>query len=90
MRIILQIGQAELACAADRLDEFRIGAGKIDLVAEFEGGQNDALGFQAIEDRLEDEPGVGRAVLTLSRPGDATRLTPGNLPDWYEPETPRR
>lgn len=72
-----------------------VGADRLFLVASVDlvGDPREAelqQRIQAIEDRLEDEPGVGRAVLTPSRPGDATRLTPGDLPDWYEPETPRR
>lgn len=43
---------------------------------------------QAIEDLLEREPVVQRALLTLTRPGDPTRLSPEPLPDWYEPESP--
>jgi cation diffusion facilitator family transporter len=40
---------------------------------------------QAVEDLLERESEVQRALLTLARPGDTTRMTPGPLPDWYEP-----
>ena len=43
---------------------------------------------QAVEDRLEQEPGVRRALLTLTRPGDRTQLELEPLPDWYETEDP--
>lgn len=41
---------------------------------------------QAVEDLLEREDDVERALLTLARPGDTTRLEPSPLPDWYEPD----
>lgn len=41
---------------------------------------------QAIEDLLEQQPSVRRAMLTLSRPGAEEHLSPQPLPDWYEDE----
>ncbi|MGD7001960.1 cation diffusion facilitator family transporter [Corynebacterium halotolerans] len=40
--------------------------------------------LQEVEDRLEQEPFVARAILGLSRPGDHTRLQVEPLPTWYE------
>ncbi|MGP9694556.1 cation diffusion facilitator family transporter [Brachybacterium sp. AOP25-B2-12] len=42
-----------------------------------------AVRVQAVEDDLERLPQVGRAMLTLSRPDDPTRLAPEELPEWY-------
>ena len=42
---------------------------------------------QAVEDLLEQEPVVQRALLTLTRPGDQTRLGLEPLPEWYRNES---
>lgn len=42
--------------------------------------------MQAVEDQLERETNVTRALLTLTRPGDGTQLRVEPLPDWYETE----
>lgn len=42
-----------------------------------------AVRMQGVEDQLERNPRIGRAMLTLSRPDDARSLQPGELPDWY-------
>ena len=42
---------------------------------------------QAVEDLLEQEPVVQRALLTLTRPGDQTRLGLELLPEWYRNES---
>lgn len=49
-----------------------------------------AARLAAIEDLLEARPEVVRSVITLSRPGDPTRLEPEELPAWYlaAPRTP--
>lgn len=40
--------------------------------------------MQDVEDRLERQQVVARALLTLTRPGDTTQLGLEPLPDWYE------
>lgn len=42
-----------------------------------------AVHLQAVEDQLESDDQVHKAVLTLARPDDATRLPVPPLPDWY-------
>lgn len=43
-----------------------------------------AIHLQAVEDELEKDDQVYKAVLTLTRPDDRTALTIPPLPDWYE------
>lgn len=57
----------------------------VDLVGDLPEGEL-AAHLQAIEDDLERNPIITRAVLTLPRPDDPTRLELQPLPDWYEDE----
>lgn len=69
-----------------------IGADQIYLVAAIDlvgdAPESDvAARLAAIEDTLEREPVIQRAVLTLSRPTDTGNLQPIALPEWYLDET---
>ena len=44
----------------------------------------------AISDDMNRIPRIQRALFTLTRPGDTTRLAAEPLPDWYLPEDERR
>lgn len=54
----------------------------VDLVGDRREGDL-ARHLQAIEDSLEENPAITRAVLTLPRPDDSTRLGLPELPEWY-------
>ncbi|GAB4006891.1 cation diffusion facilitator family transporter [Nocardioides ultimimeridianus] len=65
-----------------------LGADRIYLVAAVDltgdAPESDvAARLNAVADELESRREIERAVLTLTRPGDATDLAPRELPDWY-------
>ena len=49
-----------------------------------------AARLAAISDDMNRIPRIQRALFTLTRPGDTTRLAAEPLPDWYLPEEERR
>lgn len=70
-----------------------VGADKLYLVAAVDlvGDRPEpdlARTLAGIADDLQERPEIVRAVLTLTRPDDPTRLEPGELPDWYRPPHP--
>ena len=61
--------------------------GAVDLVGD--APESDvAARLAGIAGTLEERPEVARAVLTLTRPGDETTITPTSLPAWYLPTSP--
>ncbi|KXO88928.1 cation diffusion facilitator family transporter [Tsukamurella pseudospumae] len=67
-----------------------VGADRLFLVAavDLEGDLPEsqvAARLAAISDDMNRIPRIQRALFTLTRPGDATTLRPGPLPDWYLP-----
>lgn len=72
-----------------------VGAERLFLVAavDLEGDLPEsqvAARLAAIADDMDRIPRIQRAVFTLTRPGDTTRLTPEPLPDWYLSESQGR
>lgn len=65
-----------------------VGADRIYVVAAVDltgdAAESDvAARLNAVADTLQSLPTIVRALLTLTRPGDATDLRPDKLPDWY-------
>lgn len=65
-----------------------VGADRIYVVAAVDltgdAAESDvAARLNAVADTLQSRPAIVRALLTLTRPGDATDLRPDTLPDWY-------
>ncbi|MBU8811965.1 cation diffusion facilitator family transporter [Mycolicibacterium goodii] len=65
-----------------------VGADRIYVVAVVDltgdAAESDvAARLNAVADTLQSRPTIVRALLTLTRPGDATDLRPDKLPDWY-------
>nr|WP_068524539.1 cation diffusion facilitator family transporter [Tsukamurella tyrosinosolvens]KZL97151.1 cation diffusion facilitator family transporter [Tsukamurella tyrosinosolvens] len=72
-----------------------VGADRLFLVAavDLEGDLPEsqvAARLAAISDDMNRIPRIQRALFTLTRPGDTTRLAAEPLPDWYLPEEERR
>ncbi len=72
-----------------------VGADRLFLVAavDLEGDLPEsqvAARLAAISDDMNRIPRIQRALFTLTRPGDTTRLAAEPLPDWYLPEDERR
>ncbi|MGX9295095.1 cation diffusion facilitator family transporter [Tsukamurella paurometabola] len=72
-----------------------VGADRLFLVAavDLEGDLPEsqvAARLAAIADDMNRIPRIQRALFTLTRPGDPTRLSTEPLPDWYLPEDERR